>query len=893
MINNNLAMMNKDNNGLSNNHIDSTLKACLEAVSLSSPDAIVSIDDRGNIIQWNKAAEKHFGYKQTEIIKKNITTIIPERYREQHLKSLKKYLLSGDKKIIGTTIEVAGLRKDGNEFPLELSLSEWISGGSLYFTGIMRDISWRKEAEEQIKSTIAFEQSVSSISSRFIASLNVEKAIDESLKELGQATKACRAYLFKFSDDLSTMSNINEWCDKDILPHIDNLQNVSLEHFSWTKNKMLHREIVLINDTDELPGEAFAEKEEFKGENIRSIIYLPVVINKTVSGFIGLDRTKAKYSWSKSDVALLKIASEIIGSSLEKKSAYDHISETNNLNRSLNEINKILHSSLDFEKVSETVLNKIMSVIGADSLGLIFKKEENWEVTNSMGILHSLEGKMFSEEEAIKTKLISNDGEPVFVSDMRNDEILIKKVFHKLGRSFLSVPIFAKKKQIGALIIIYREIEKKISLVRVDFHKKLASSIALAYENSRLYREEKKVAETLQYSLLKIPKEIDDIDFYTTYHSASIDLAKVGGDFFDIFEVEENSLCILIGDVSGKGLAAATLTSQIKSAIKAYAFRFKMPSRVVEFANDFIIRTSEPDTLVTLFFGILDKGTGIMHFCGAGQPQGYIRRNSDVEILQSKSPALGIYNYFTFIDEQVTLNRGETLLLYTDGVIEARKEDEFFGSDRLKEIVQKTPSPSPKNICKTIDSTIMSFSSAGLKDDFALLAISRKRQLNIIEDESHSIIEEISMSKSVRQTLDTLMEGLINLLEVTGVSFFLIDKKKKRLVGELGIPENIFPHIKKVAISLDDETSWAAESVKTRRVISIDNPADDPKGKKWLVSLYKTKSLLFLPMLTSNDVIGVVVAIDTHAYRTFSEDKKNAALLLVSRAAMTISKRVA
>ena len=886
-------MMKKNDNKLSNENTNSTLDIYLEAVSINSPDAIVSIDETGGIIHWNKAAETLFGYKRSEILKKNITAIIPERFRKKHLESLKRHLLTNEKRIIGTTVEMAGLRKDGSEFPLELSLSEWRVDGSLYFTGIMRDISWRKEAEEQIKSTVAFEQAVSSISSRFISFSNINEAIDESLKELGQLTKACRAYLFQFSDDLTTMTNVNEWCEKGIDPHIDDLQNVSLENFSWTKKKMLDKEIVLINDVNELPNEASAEKEEFEKEKIRSIIYLPVIINKIVSGLIGLDRTQKQSVWSKSDIALLKIASEIIGSSLEKKSAYDQISETNNLNRSLNEINEILHSSLDFEKIGETVLSKIMSVIDADSLGLIFLENDKWEMTVSIGVLENIEGRRFSEKEALSCMLISYSDEPVFISDMKDNDCLSEEVFSKLGHSFLSVPIFAKKKRIGALIVLYKDVEKKISLVRIDFYKKLASSLALARENTRLYEGERRVAETLQYSLLKIPKEIGDIDFYTTYHSASIDLAKVGGDFFDIFEIEENSLGILIGDVSGKGLPAATLTSQIKNAVKAYAFRFKSPARIVEFANDFIIRTSKPDTLVTLFFGILDKATGTLHFCGAGQPQGFIRRKHDIEILGSKSPALGIYNFFTFIDEEVTLNRGDTLILYTDGVIDARKEDEFFGSKRLREIIQKTPYPSPKSLCKAIDSKVMTFSRSVLKDDFALLAISRKRQFNSVEDDSDIIIEEISMSKSVRQTLEILVEGLIKLLEVTGVSFFLIDKKNKRLVGEMGRPEEIWPHFERVVISLDDETSWAAESVRDRRVISIDNPLENPRGKKWLVSFYKSRSLLFIPMLTSDDVIGVVVAIDTQSYRTFSEDKKNAALLLVSRAAMTITKKAA
>ncbi|MFN3532993.1 MAG: GGDEF domain-containing protein [Candidatus Brocadia sp.] len=109
-------------------------------------DAIISIDEKGRIIFCNSSAKKMFGYGD-EIIGNNITILIPEKYRQAHQQGLKRYISTRLPKIIGTTIELVGLRKDGIEFPMEMSLSAWGDGVQCFFTGIIRDITERKQME--------------------------------------------------------------------------------------------------------------------------------------------------------------------------------------------------------------------------------------------------------------------------------------------------------------------------------------------------------------------------------------------------------------------------------------------------------------------------------------------------------------------------------------------------------------------------------------------------------------------------------------------------------------------------------------------------------------------------------------------------------------------------
>jgi PAS domain S-box-containing protein len=119
-----------------------------QSVVQSAIDAIVLADGRGNIIFWNRAAERMFGYSEGEALGQSLTTIMPARYREAHERGLAAFRLTGHSRIMGSSIELQGLKKDGAEIPIELSLGTWRIGGETYYCGIIREISERKRMEE-------------------------------------------------------------------------------------------------------------------------------------------------------------------------------------------------------------------------------------------------------------------------------------------------------------------------------------------------------------------------------------------------------------------------------------------------------------------------------------------------------------------------------------------------------------------------------------------------------------------------------------------------------------------------------------------------------------------------------------------------------------------------
>jgi PAS domain S-box-containing protein len=140
---------------------EGTLRASEErfrAVAETANDPIVSANGRGDIIYFNSAAEQVFGYSAREVLGRPLTLLMPERFHDAHRQGLKRFVSTGEARVIGKTVELAGRTKQGREFPLELSLSTWSLAGQPFFTAILRDVTERKRTEETLQQALATER---------------------------------------------------------------------------------------------------------------------------------------------------------------------------------------------------------------------------------------------------------------------------------------------------------------------------------------------------------------------------------------------------------------------------------------------------------------------------------------------------------------------------------------------------------------------------------------------------------------------------------------------------------------------------------------------------------------------------------------------------------------
>jgi len=125
------------------------------AVTETASDAIISADRQGTIVYFNRAAERIFGYSAREALGEPLTLLMPERFQQPHTLGLQRFLATRQARIIGKTLELVARKKDGKEFPIEISVASWGTPKGTFFTAILRDITARKQAEETLKGRTA------------------------------------------------------------------------------------------------------------------------------------------------------------------------------------------------------------------------------------------------------------------------------------------------------------------------------------------------------------------------------------------------------------------------------------------------------------------------------------------------------------------------------------------------------------------------------------------------------------------------------------------------------------------------------------------------------------------------------------------------------------------
>jgi phosphoserine phosphatase RsbU/P len=244
----------------------------------------------------------------------------------------------------------------------------------------------------------------------------------------------------------------------------------------------------------------------------------------------------------------------------------------------------------------------------------------------------------------------------------------------------------------------------------------------LAAENDRLYRQQLDIAENLQLALLNIPSEIGPVRLGHLYRSAT-EAAHVGGDFYDVFEVKDRQIAVLIGDVSGHGIQAARTATLVKDVVHAFIHESLRPHQVLKRTNALLVEKELPG-FVTAFVAVLDESTGVLRFASAGHPETLLRRASgEIQLLGSGSSPLGVYPDAVWKTGEVQVELGDLLLLYTDGVIEARRNGELFGRKRLEKLLERKR-VTVQRLPRLVLDQVLAFSEGALSDDLAVLALS-------------------------------------------------------------------------------------------------------------------------------------------------------------------------
>jgi sigma-B regulation protein RsbU (phosphoserine phosphatase) len=209
---------------------------------------------------------------------------------------------------------------------------------------------------------------------------------------------------------------------------------------------------------------------------------------------------------------------------------------------------------------------------------------------------------------------------------------------------------------------------------------------------------------------------------------ASMETAKeVGGDFYDFYFLDDDRLAFTIGDVSGKGIPAAIYMAVCRTLLKATAHQIVNPGEVLRKLNALLIPESEQSTFVTVFFGVLNVRTGDLQFSNGAQPSPLLRRASgEVESLPlTEGSLVGKFPELEFDTGKVRLAKGDSLLLFTDGVTEAMNSAfDLYGDERLLACVASAPEPGVTGLIEGVIADLKVHSAgARQSDDITLLAL--------------------------------------------------------------------------------------------------------------------------------------------------------------------------
>ncbi len=300
----------------------------------------------------------------------------------------------------------------------------------------------------------------------------------------------------------------------------------------------------------------------------------------------------------------------------------------------------------------------------------------------------------------------------------------------------ITKPVVALKK--GSEIIGRGNLDYKVEIDTGDEFEglansfnKMASDIKEHIEELRRTTAEKErmskeleIASGIQQSFLpESTPEIEGIDLA----ALNLPAREVGGDFYDFIPVSTDKWGLVIADVSGKGVPAALFMALSRTLVRANAIGNPIASDAIRRANDLIAEDDRSSMFVTLFYGVLDPNKKTLTYVNAGHNPPLVlgRGSGDIKMLEAKGIALGVMPDIELEEKEISLRKGDIVVLYTDGVTEAiNNKEEQFGQDRLIEVIAQSTNLSAQDLIDRIEEEVTVFAQGQPQfDDFTLVVL--------------------------------------------------------------------------------------------------------------------------------------------------------------------------
>ena len=285
-------------------------------------------------------------------------------------------------------------------------------------------------------------------------------------------------------------------------------------------------------------------------------------------------------------------------------------------------------------------------------------------------------------------------------------------------------PVAARRDELGTLVRVFQNMVRQVqareeyleSMVRARTRDLQESNAQLERAKERM-ESELKIAHALQGAIL--PKTLPDDPAYSG-QALMTPAREMGGDFYDFFTLDDGRLSVVMADVSGKGVPAAFFMAIARTVMRAAAARHPTPGPCLEEVNDAICEQNPQDLFVTLFYGILDPGTGEFVYANAGHnPPFVVRRPGEVSPLpMTGGMAVGVMPGLPYNEDATTMAPGDTMFLYTDGITEAMNVDEEeFTEARLEAVLADGHALPVDAVLTNVTSAVVEFAGGAEQSD--------------------------------------------------------------------------------------------------------------------------------------------------------------------------------
>jgi GAF domain-containing protein len=498
---------------------------------------------------------------------------------------------------------------------------------------------------------------------------------------------------------------------------------------------------VLIESLAEDP-RAVLVREALQAMGVVSLVVVPLLNRGRLIGSIGIDSMGKARRFDDDEQRMLMTVATAIAAAVENARLFAAEQEARRTADTLREVARVLSATFDPREVLEMILRELHKVILYDTAEVMLLEGRELRVVAMSGWAFTPPRVSFSLDERNAAGMVVQQRRPVIIEDVEQSAewTAISGITHV--RSWLGVPLIARGSVLGVLNIDSRR-PNRFSMRDAEVALAFANQAAVAIENALLYEEsvtrveqELEIAHRIQSNLF--PRTLPTVAGFRLA-ARCIPARETGGDFYDCILLEADSengdgaveprLAVMVGDASGKSIPGAMLMAVARSVARSEARDHVLPPDVMRETNRWIVADVPRGAFVALSYATLDPQRMQLSLANAGQLAPILRRvGGELRYLEPPGPTLplGIVPDLAYAAFDVELAAGDTLVFYTDGVVEAKRPDgELFGFERLEALIRDAGDTAPDLLIDRVLDVIHAFTETTVQHDDMTLVVLR------------------------------------------------------------------------------------------------------------------------------------------------------------------------